>query len=278
MIALEAGDAVPADARLMECASLKVEEAALTGESVPVDKHSRAIEGADNVPLGDRANMVYMGCTVAYGRGKAVVTQTGMDTQVGKIAGALLEAKEDKTPLQKKLSQLSRILTWLVLGVCGVIFAVDILRAWPNLGAGSSSTPYGGGEPGRGRHSRGLATVVTIVLSIGVTNMFQAQRHHPADDRGRNPGLRPGDLHRQDRHPDPEPDEGGRAPGPGRRAAGPGHGPVQRCPLGAGRRCGGRAYRVRPGGRRPRPWAWTRNSWKGRLPEWGKRLLTLCAK
>ena len=136
VILLEAGDAVPADARLMECASLKVEEAALTGESVPVDKHSRAIQGADSVPLGDRANMVYMGCTVAYGRGKAVVTQTGMGTQVGKIAGALLAAKEEKTPLQKKLAQLSRILTWLVLGVCGVIFAVDILRAWPNLGGG----------------------------------------------------------------------------------------------------------------------------------------------
>ena len=172
VIALEAGDAVPADARLMECASLKVEEAALTGESVPVDKHSRAIEGADNVPLGDRANMVYMGCTVAYGRGKAVVTQTGMDTQVGKIAGALLEAKEDKTPLQKKLSQLSRILTWLVLGVCGVIFAVDILRAWPNLGGGFLiDTFMVAVSLAVAAIPEGLATVVTIVLSIGVTNM-----------------------------------------------------------------------------------------------------------
>ena len=172
VILLEAGDAVPADARLMECASLKVEEAALTGESVPVDKHSRAIEGADSVPLGDRANMVYMGCTVAYGRGKAVVTQTGMGTQVGKIAGALLAAKEEKTPLQKKLAQLSRILTWLVLGVCGVIFAVDILRAWPNLGGGFLiDTFMVAVSLAVAAIPEGLATVVTIVLSIGVTNM-----------------------------------------------------------------------------------------------------------
>ena len=113
IILLEAGDAVPADARIIESASLKVEEAALTGESVPVDKLIRALklEGEKDVPLGDRKNMTYMGSTVVYGRGKAVVVDTGMSTEMGKIAGALAEAKDEQTPLQKKLGQLSKILS-----------------------------------------------------------------------------------------------------------------------------------------------------------------------
>ena len=117
---LEAGDAVPADGRILEAASMKVEEAALTGESVPVIKETEAIcpaAGQADVPLGDRKNMAYMGSTVVYGRGKAVITATGMKTEMGKIAGALADAKEEKTPLQKKLAQLSKILTWLVLGI-----------------------------------------------------------------------------------------------------------------------------------------------------------------
>ena len=127
IVLLEAGDAVPADGRLIENASLKIEEAALTGESVPVTKFIDIIhlkgEAAD-VPLGDRKNMVYMGSTVVYGRGRAVITATGMQTEMGKIADALAQAEEGQTPLQIKLSQLSRILTWLVLGICVVIFAV----------------------------------------------------------------------------------------------------------------------------------------------------------
>ncbi len=172
IIALEAGDAVPADARLLESASLKVEEAALTGESVPVDKVIELL-GLDSgeVPLGDRKNMVYMGGTVVYGRGKAVVTGTGMDTEMGKIADALTAAEEGDTPLQKKLHQLSGILTWLVLGICVLVFGVQLLRA-------------GGFEFEVVLHSfmvavslavaaipEGLAAVVTVVLSIGVTNM-----------------------------------------------------------------------------------------------------------
>ena len=132
IIVLEAGDAVPADARLLESASLKVEEAALTGESVPVNKITEAISlenGAKDVPLGDRKNMVYMGSTVVYGRGVAVVTATGMDTEMGKIAGALAQAQEGKTPLQIKLGQLSKVLTWLVLGICVIVFGVQLIRA-----------------------------------------------------------------------------------------------------------------------------------------------------
>ena len=106
VVLLEAGDAVPADGRIIENASMKIEEAALTGESVPVNKMIDALylqDSGSEVPLGDRKNMCYMGSTVVYGRGKAVITATGMDTEMGKIAGALAEAKDEQTPLQKKL-------------------------------------------------------------------------------------------------------------------------------------------------------------------------------
>ena len=131
VIMLEAGDSVPADCRVLESATMKIEEAALTGESVPVEKHANVIElatGTDDVPLGDRKNMCYMGSTVVYGRGRAVVVGTGMNTEMGKIAGALAEAKEELTPLQVKLAELSRILTIMVIVICVVIFGVDIIR------------------------------------------------------------------------------------------------------------------------------------------------------
>ena len=130
VILLDAGDAIPADCRIIECASMKIEEAALTGESVPVNKLVKALtlskDKGDEVPLGDRKNMAYMGSTLVYGRGKAVVVATGMDTEMGKIANAIALAEEGKTPLEIKLEQLSKILTKLVLGVCGVIFAYNI--------------------------------------------------------------------------------------------------------------------------------------------------------
>ena len=127
IILLEAGDAVPADARILESASLKAEEAALTGESVPVSKFIDIInlrENEKDVPLGDRKNMLYMGGTVVYGRGVAVVTAVGMDTEMGKIADALQKTEAGETPLQIKLNQLSKVLTWLVLGICAVVFGV----------------------------------------------------------------------------------------------------------------------------------------------------------
>ncbi len=174
VILLEAGDAVPADARLLDSASLQVEEAALTGESVPVTKFIDMIclkSEQKDVPLGDRKNMVYMGGTVVYGRGTAVITATGMQTEMGKIAGALAQAEEGKTPLQIKLSQLSKILTWLVLGVCIVVFGVQLLRVggW-NFDTVLSSFMIAV-SLAVAAIPEGLVAVVTVVLSIGVTNM-----------------------------------------------------------------------------------------------------------
>ena len=182
VILLEAGDAVPADARVFECASMKIEEAALTGESVPVGKLIDKLlpKENDDVTLGDRKNMVYMGSSVAYGRGKAVVVGTGMDTEMGKIADAIARAEEGETPLQIKLNQLSKILTWLVLGICVFIFGFNTIRYF--------LTPHEAeGAQELGSHlldwfmiavslavaaiPEGLVAVVTIALSLGVTNM-----------------------------------------------------------------------------------------------------------
>ncbi len=221
VIILEAGDSVPADGRIIECASMKVEEAALTGESVPVTKTDGVLEstGAGEVSLGDRKNMVYMGSTVVYGRGKAVITGTGMQTEMGKIADALSKAEDESTPLQKKLNQLSKILSILVLVICVVIFAImqtemgkiadalskaedestplqkklnqlskilsilvlvicvvifaiDIFRIYPNVtGTAMLDTFMVAVSLAVAAIPEGLAAVVTIVLSIGVTNM-----------------------------------------------------------------------------------------------------------
>ncbi len=177
IISLEAGDAVPADARLIEAASLKCEEAALTGESVPSDKSIEKLDtrGATDVPLGDRSNMIYMGSSVQYGRCRAVVTDTGMGTEMGKIANQLSEAENEETPLQIKLNELSKILSIMVLAICGVIFAINIIR---NLVTGAGL----GGEffintfmvaisLAVAAIPEGLAAVVTVLLSIGVTKM-----------------------------------------------------------------------------------------------------------
>ena len=174
IILLEAGDAVPADARILESASLKIEESALTGESVPVTKFIDILElknDSKDIPLGDRKNMMYMGSTVVYGRGAAVVTATGMNTEMGKIADALTKAEEGRTPLQQKLDQLSKTLTKLVIGICILVFGVQLIRAgnmdfefiidsfMVAVSLAVAAIP------------EGLATVVTVVLSMGVTNM-----------------------------------------------------------------------------------------------------------
>lgn len=175
VILLEAGDAVPADARVLESASLQVEEAALTGESVPVTKFIDLInleDGAKDIPLGDRKNMLYMGSTVVYGRGRAVVTATGMDSEMGKIAHALQQTTDSATPLQKKLNQLSKILTWLVLGICILVFGVQLLRAGGNLDFSFVLDSFMVAVSlAVAAIPEGLAAVVTVVLSIGVTNM-----------------------------------------------------------------------------------------------------------
>ncbi len=177
VIILEAGDAVPADARIIECASLKCEESAMTGESVPVDKSADTIscDPGETVSLGDRRNMVYMGSTAVYGRAAAVVVKTGMDTEMGKIAGALADAADEKTPLQIKLAQLSKILTYLVIGICVVISIVN-MAIHVNWGDGwlmdvLSNAVIPAVSLAVAAIPEGLATVVTIGLSMGVTRM-----------------------------------------------------------------------------------------------------------
>jgi len=179
VVLLEAGDAVPADGRLINCVSLKVEEAALTGESVPVEKTDSVLEDkGDDIPLGDRVNMVYMGSSVVYGRAMMVVTATGMNTEMGKIADAITSAQEGETPLQKKMAQLSRILTGIVLGICVIMFGVSLLRHFisPQVtGAGFADTLLSSFmlavSLAVAAIPEGLVAVVTIVLSIGVTKM-----------------------------------------------------------------------------------------------------------
>ena len=178
IVILEAGDAVPADCRIIESASMKIEESALTGESVPANKIAEVLglaAGAEDVPLGDRKNMCYMGSTVVYGRGVAVVVATGMETEMGKIADAIAQAKDELTPLQIKLNELSGTLTKLVIGICAIVFVVGIFQ-------------HGGmaffSDMGRVLDTfmvavslavaaipEGLVAVVTIALSIGVTKM-----------------------------------------------------------------------------------------------------------
>ena len=173
VVLLEAGDAVPADGRILESASMQIEEAALTGESVPVQKTADAIALGDarDVPLGDRKNMVYMGSTVVYGRGKAVITSIGMNTEMGKIADALAQAQEGQTPLQIKLAQLSKILTWLVLGICVIVFLVNMFKFRGTDQSYLLDSFLIAVSLAVAAIPEGLAAVVTIVLSIGVTNM-----------------------------------------------------------------------------------------------------------
>lgn len=177
VIVLEAGDSIPADCRIIECASMKIEEAALTGESVPVTKMLEVINGKaeDAVPLGDRKNMAYMGSTLVYGRGKAVVVATGMDTEMGKIADAIASAEDGETPLQKKLNQLSKTLTLLVIGICIFIFGFQIVKSLITGDAlgfdGILNFFMVAVSLAVAAIPEGLAAVVTIVLSMGVTTM-----------------------------------------------------------------------------------------------------------
>lgn len=186
VVVLEAGDAVPADCRIFESASLKIEEAALTGESVPVSKIISVLGAGDggDIPLGDRKNMAYMGSAVVYGRGKAVVTDTGMNTEMGKIADAITKAEDGQTPLQKKLAGLSKTLTFLVLGICVFIFAFSLFMERSTLAGGDPALIFKSVidvfmvavSLAVAAVPEGLAAVVTIVLSIGVTNMSKKMR------------------------------------------------------------------------------------------------------
>lgn len=167
IIMLEAGDFIPADARLILSASLKSEESALTGESVPTEKDANEVVKPD-ASLGDRHNMVYSGCSITYGRAKAVVTATGMNTEMGRIANLLENAGDTKTPLQERLAQLGKYLGIIALIACGIIFVIGLISGMrimeifmTAVSLAVSAIP------------EGLPAIVTIVLSIGVQRMVK---------------------------------------------------------------------------------------------------------
>lgn len=167
IIHLEAGDFIPADARLIRSISLKSEESALTGESVPSEKDADTIVD-ENAPLGDRSNMVFSGCSITYGTATAVVTATGMDTEMGKIANLLEHEEEGQTPLQKKLAQLGKYLGIMALAACAIIFVVGIASGIPALEIFMTAVSLAVSAI-----PEGLPAIVTIVLSIGVQRMVK---------------------------------------------------------------------------------------------------------
>ena len=167
IVKLEAGDFIPADGRLIQAASLKCEESALTGESVPVEKDASAsIE--ENAPLGDRINMVYSGCSVSYGSATAIITATGMKTEMGKIAGLLNNETEESTPLQQKLAKLGKYLGVVALIACAIIFVIGLFNDIPPLDIFMTSVSLAVSAI-----PEGLPAIVTIVLSLGVQRMVK---------------------------------------------------------------------------------------------------------
>lgn len=167
IIRLEAGDFIPADARLLHSVSLKSEESALTGESVPSEKDAQAIID-EKAALGDRNNMVFSGCSITYGTATAVVTATGMNTEMGKIANLLEGESDSQTPLQKKLAQLGKYLGILALAACAVIFIVGLVNGIPVMEIFMTAVSLAVSAI-----PEGLPAIVTIVLSIGVQRMVK---------------------------------------------------------------------------------------------------------
>ncbi len=167
IIRLEAGDFIPADARLLRSVSLKSEESALTGESVPSEKNADTVID-EKAPLGDRSNMVFSGCSITYGTAVAVVTATGMNTEMGKIANLLENEEDGQTPLQKKLAQLGKYLGILALAACAIIFIVGIANGIPALEIFMTAVSLAVSAI-----PEGLPAIVTIVLSIGVQRMVK---------------------------------------------------------------------------------------------------------
>lgn len=167
IVFLEAGNYIPADVRLLEAVNLKIEEAALTGESVPVEKTAARLETED-IPLGDRTNTAFMGTMVSYGRGKGIIVNTGMGTQIGLIAEMLQSVQQEPTPLQRRLEELGRVLGWVALAISGLIFVTGWLRGQDPLemflvavSLAIAAVP------------EGLPAVVTISLALGMREMIE---------------------------------------------------------------------------------------------------------
>lgn len=167
IVFLEAGRQVPADLRLLEAVNLKVEESALTGESVPVEKITKELTGGEK-SVGDKINLAYMSTTVTYGRGEGIVTATGMDTEIGKIAGLIDADGGEMTPLQKRLADLGKLLSILAVGICAFLFLVAVLQKrdvgdmlLTAISLAVAAVP------------EGLAAIVTIVLALSVSRMVK---------------------------------------------------------------------------------------------------------
>ncbi|WP_341877956.1 calcium-transporting P-type ATPase, PMR1-type [Defluviitalea saccharophila] len=167
VVILEAGDYIPADLRLVQSVNLKIEEAALTGESVPVEKFaSEVVE--ENAGIGDRVNSAFMSTVVTYGRGKGIVVGTGMNTEIGKVASMLEAVEEGATPLQRKLDQLGKLLGSVCLGICAVIFVLGLLRGQEIIEIFMTSVSLAVAAI-----PEGLPTVVTVVLALGMQKMIK---------------------------------------------------------------------------------------------------------
>ena len=167
VVYLETGDLVPADGRVLESVNLRIQEAALTGESEAVDKHIDALT-ADDLPLGDRRNMVYMGTTVTYGRGTAIISDTGMNTELGNIAELIQDVESEQTPLQRRMGQLGKTLAWIAMGIIAVVIVLGLLRGEPidelvltAIAMAVAAVP------------EGLPAVVAITLALGSQRMLK---------------------------------------------------------------------------------------------------------
>ncbi|MDF2699858.1 MAG: ATPase, partial [Haloplasmataceae bacterium] len=169
IIILDAGRFIPADLRLIETVNLQIEESALTGESVPSDKNAKEIYDDPKTPIGDKANMAFMSTLATYGRGTGLVVATGMETEIGKIAKILDEDNEEMTPLQRRLDELGKILGFLAIGICALIFIIALIQGRPlfdmflvAISLAVAAIP------------EGLAAIVAIVLALGVTRMSKS--------------------------------------------------------------------------------------------------------
>ncbi len=202
VVNIEAGDIIPADGRILRSATLETQEAALTGESAPIPKAAKALDSSD-IGLGDQTNMLFQNTSVTRGTGSMVVTATGMQTQMGQIATMLTRVSRTRSPLQKELDSLTKVLGLIAWGAVAVIIIVGFVRGVPAqelllLGTAMAISAI----------PTGLPAFVSGLLSMGAKQLAEAKAVVKNLARRRDPGGHQRDQHRQDRHLDPEPDDG----------------------------------------------------------------------